>query len=175
MDAEYDLSSPAVPKAADAEVPKTTGGDTQLERLRGVLSKRIERPNRRIEVPERPEIELIFSPNVTQSQFKQWTKLAGEGTKKDGADSFVFACIVIAQTMRGLVIEGEEVLDENDYPITFASSVLKNMLDYQKQYPDGVKALFGVDAHVLAAASAILDAAGYGDTVETSEDPLATS
>jgi hypothetical protein len=174
MDDTYDLN-PSVPTKVDTDPVAIKPNESQLDRLRDVLSKRLERPNRLIEVPERPEIQLIFSPNITQTQFKQWTKLAGEGTKKDGADSFVFACIVVAQTARGLIIDGEEVLDENEYPLTFASPTLKDMLGYQKQFPDGVKALFGVDAHVLAAASAILDAAGYGDTVETTEDPLATS
>ena len=41
--------------------------------------------------------------------------------------------------------------------------------------PDGVQMFFGLDPHVESAALAIIDAAGYGDTVEQQENPSSQS
>jgi hypothetical protein len=39
------------------------------------------------------------------------------------------------------------------------------MTESMKPVPDAVRAMFGVDPHVESAALAILDSAGYSDTV----------
>ena len=51
--------------------------------------------------------------------------------------------------------------------MNFASAEVLNMTGTDRPVPDAVRAFFGTDPHLEAAALAILEAAGYGDTVET--------
>ena len=48
------------------------------------------------------------------------------------------------------------------------------MTQTTRAVPDAVRAFFGIDPHVEAAALAVLEAAGYSDTVDTT-DPTKTS
>ena len=45
------------------------------------------------------------------------------------------------------------------------------MTGASRPVPEGVRNFFGTDPHVEGAALAILEAAGYGDTVDVVEDP----
>ena len=45
------------------------------------------------------------------------------------------------------------------------------MTGTKRAVPDCVLAFFGLDPHVESAALSIIDAAGYGDTVESTENP----
>lgn len=142
-----------------------SAADTPLSKLREVVSKRVERAVVLLEVPERPGVHVRISPNITQNQMRSWRKQAGEDSR-NGLDATKFACMVIGHTTVGLEIDGEEVFDDNGNEVTFASPVLLEMTETSRPLPDCVRAFFGVDPHVEAAALAILDAAGYSDTVE---------
>jgi hypothetical protein len=58
-----------------------------------------------------------------------------------------------------------EIFDENGNNLNFAHPLILEMTETTRPVPDAVRALFGVDPHVESAALAILDAAGYSDTV----------
>lgn len=139
--------------------------DTALSRLRNTISKKVERAVVLLEVPERPGVHVRISPNITQNQMRNWRKQAGEDSR-NGLDATKFACMVIGHTTVGIEIDGEEVFDENGNEVTFASPVILEMTETTRPLPDCVRAFFGVDPHVEAAALAILDAAGYSDTVD---------
>jgi hypothetical protein len=147
-----------------------TDVETPLSRLKSVIAKKVERSVVLLEVPERPGVKIRISPNITQQQMKNWRKNAGEDTR-NGLDATKFACSVIAHTTVGLEIDGEEVLDEDGNELTFASPLVLAMTETIRPLPDCVKAFFGVDPHIEAAALAILDAAGYSDTVDA-VDPM---
>ena len=155
--------SPAKAKQAKAE--PTPKGDTALDRLREVITKKVERTVVLLEVPERPGVHVRISPNITQNQMRNWRKASGEDSR-NGLDATKFACMVIGHTTVGVEIDGEEVFDENGNEVTFASPLLLEMTETSRPLPDCVRAFFGVDPHVEAAALAILDAAGYSDTVD---------
>jgi hypothetical protein len=154
----------------DAKAPKKgresgkTQEETQLQKLRGVVSKKVERPIVLLPVPERPGVSLKVSPNITQSQMKNWRKNAGEDSR-NGLDATKFACLVIGHTTIGIYMDDEEVFDDNGYQMNFAHPQILDMTETTRPVPDAVRALFGVDPHVESAALAILDAAGYSDTV----------
>jgi hypothetical protein len=57
------------------------------------------------------------------------------------------------------------VFDENGNFLNFAHPIILEMTEAARPVPDAVRAMFGVDPHVESAALAILDAAGYSDTV----------
>lgn len=146
------------------EETASTKSETQLDKLRGVITKKVERSIVLIPVPERPGVSLRVSPNITQSQMKNWRKNAGEDSR-NGLDPTRFACLVIGHTTIGIVMDDDEVFDENGNNMTFGHPQILEMTDTTKPVPDAVRALFGVDPHVESAALAILDAAGYSDTV----------
>jgi len=140
--------------------------ETPLQKLTTAIKKKVERLPVYIEVPERPGVTIKVSPNITQNQMRNWRKQAGEDSR-NGMDATKFACSVIGHTTVGICIDNEEVFDEDGYELTFASPAILAMTDTTKPLPDCVKVFFGVDPHIEAAALAILDAAGYSDTVDT--------
>lgn len=151
-------AAPKAPKKADS-------APTVLDQLKAVVSKKVERSPIYIEVPERPGVLLKVSPNITQHQMKSWRRNAGEETKA-GLDPLKFACSVIGHTTIGFEINGEEVTDADGVVLTFASPEILEMTETTRPLPDCVRAFFGIDPHVEATAVAIMEASGYGDTVE---------
>lgn len=164
----------AVQAQQDA-APKVRGErpPTVLDELKAVISKKIERPHVFIEVPERPGVTIKVSPNITQHQIRQWRKNCGEDSK-NGVDPTKFACTVISATTVGIFINNTEAYDEEGYSLNFTSPDIHKMTQTTRAVPDAVRAFFGIDPHVEAAALAVLEAAGYSDTVDTT-DPTKTS
>lgn len=156
-----------------ANTPKKSGArskeDTVLDRLRETISKKVERPVVYIDVPARPGVKLRIAPNITQNQMKSWRRNSGEDTK-NGMDATKFACYVVGSCTTGIMMDGEEVLDSDGNRMNFASTDILDMTGAARPVPDAVRAFFGIDPHVESAALAVLDAAGYSDTVEA-EDP----
>lgn len=165
---ELDSDEPIKPSSK-----KSSSNPTVLDQLKTVLSQKVERGVIYIEVPERPGVLLKVSPNITQHQMKSWRKNAGEETK-NGLDALRFACSVIGHTTLGFEINGQEVTNADGVMLTFASPEIMEMTDTARPLPDCVRAFFGIDPHVEAAAVAIMEAAGYGDTVEA-VNPTKTS
>lgn len=157
-------------KASKATLPTKqatqVADETPLQKLTATIKKKVERAPVYIDVPERPGVTLKISPNITQNQMRNWRKHAGEDSR-NGMDATKFACSVIGHTTVGICMNGEEVFDENGFELTFASPLVLQMTETTRPLPDCVREFFGVDPHIEAAALAILDAAGYSDTVET--------
>ena len=139
---------------------------TLLERLKETISAEVDRPVVLLEVPERKGVFIRISPNISQSKMRHWRKQAGEETK-NGLDPTKFACFVVGHTTTGFEMDGEEVLDEDGLPMNFASSTILKMTSAARPVPDAVRNFFGTDPHVEAAALAVLEAAGFSDTVDT--------
>jgi hypothetical protein len=140
--------------------------DSPLDMLKKVIEKTVKRPNVYIEVPERPGVSICVSPNITQHQLKSWRKNAGDETK-NGMDTIKFATSVIGHTTVGIAFNDEIVLDENGNQVTFASPEVLAMTSTTRPLPDCVLAFFGIEPHVEAAAVVIMEASGYGDSVDT--------
>jgi hypothetical protein len=170
------LYSEESPKKEKVEKPVASkpGEENILNKLKDVIKKKVERQVVRLDVPEREGVTIRISPNITQNQLKNWRKQSGEDTKA-GLDSIKFSCYVIGNTTVGVCINGEEVFDEDGYELNFASAHILEMTDTTRPIPDAVRAFFGVDPHLEAAALAILDAAGYSDTVDTVDPTMESS
>ena len=150
----------SAPKVEDVAEPSI------LERLKETISKEVERPVVLLEVPEREGVMLRISPNINQSKMRNWRKQAGEETK-NGLDPTKFACYVVGHTTVGVEMQGEEVMDEDGYPMNFASGAILKMTSAGRPVPDAVRNFFGNDPHVESAALAVLEAAGFSDVVDT--------
>lgn len=156
--------------APTTTTPTTSkGAPTLLSQLRDTLKKKVERAPVLLEVPERVGLKLKISPNITQNQMKSWRKNAGEDTK-NGIDATKFASQVIAFTTVGFVLNGDEVLDDEGESLTFAHPLVKEMTDAARPWPDAVVKLFGLDPHVEAAALSIMEAAGWGESVDANDE-----
>lgn len=158
-------------QSGDSETTKKSAvkvdkAPTVLDQLKEVISKKVERDAVFIEVPERPGVTIRVSPNISQHQLRSWRKNAGEDTK-NGMDATKFACFVIGGTCNGIFINGEQVVNEEGVGLTFGSDAILEMTNTTRPVPDCVRAFFGIDPHVEGAALAVLEAAGYSDTVET--------
>ena len=153
--------------------PSDDSSNNVLAALKAVISKSVKRPDIYIEVPERPGVSVRISPNITQQQLKAWRKNAGDDTKA-GMDTIKFACAVVGHTTTGIAFNNEIVSDDRGADVTFASPEILAMTNTTRPLPDCVQAFFGIEPHVEAAAVAIMEASGYGDTVETA-DPTRTS
>lgn len=168
----FELADESAPKKA---TPKATAGraPSVLDQLKETLSKKVERAAVFVEVPERPGITIKVSPNISQHQIRSWRKNAGEDSK-NGMDATKFACAVIGHTTIGIYVNGEQALDEDGIELTFGHDDVLKMTSTTRPIPDCVRAFFGIDPHIESAALAILEAAGYSDTVET-VDPTKAS
>jgi len=166
-DALYEDETESLEDPAKKPARSTSGKEPSvLDQLKDTLSRKVERPKVYVEVPERAGITIEVSPNITQHQLRSWRKNAGEDTK-NGMDSIKFACSVIGHTTTGIYMNGEQVADDDGIAVTFGSDVVLEMTGTTRPIPDCVRAFFGIEPHLEAAALAILEAAGYGDTVET--------
>lgn len=169
MEDVFDMTDPVSP-TKKAETPK----DSILSRLREKLTAVIENEEVQIEVPKRPGVTLVISPNISQAEVKQWRRKAGENPKTGvGFDPNKFAAVIIASTCRGIFLDGEEVTTDEGDPVTFATPFVKEWMDAFDPF-DAVKKMYGLDPHMEAAAGAILDASGYGDEVNV-VDPTKAS
>lgn len=144
-----------------------------LSRLKAVVEKRVERKTVEINVPERQGVSILVSPNITQNQLKAWRRNAGEDSKS-GLDTLKFACSVVGHTTKAILIDGQAALSDTGYELTFASPEILEMTGTTRPLPDCVHAFFGIEPHIEAAAVAIMEAAGYGDTVDA-VDPTMNS
>ncbi len=153
------------PKSAPRVKTSKDAPPSVLDQLKETLSRKVQRSAVFIEVPERPGIKIQISPNITQHQMRSWRKQSGEDTK-NGMDATRFACTVVGQTTIGIFVNDEQAVDDDGTPFTFGSDEILKMTGTTRPIPDCVQAFFGLDPHIEAAALAILDAAGYGDTID---------
>jgi hypothetical protein len=160
----YEIEQEPTPEFSDENI---------LGQLKNVIAKKVKRKPIFINVPERPGVQILISPNITQNQIKAWQKNCGSESK-NGIDATKFACTVIGHTTSGIFFNGEEVYEDGK-SLGFASPSVLEMTGTKRAIPDAVQAFFGLDPHVEAAALAIIDAAGYGDSVESTENPTIQS
>ena len=148
--------------------------DNVLNKLKTLVHTRVERPVVLVDSPARPGLSLRISPNITQAQLRTWRRNAGEDTKA-GMDTVKFACQVIAHTTTGFILDGEVVKDDDGYECTFGSQEILEMTGTTRPHPDAVKAIFGIEPHIEATAVAIMEAAGYGDSVDAVDPTMKPS
>lgn len=165
QEADFTFTTPAAPKK------RAKGEDTVLDKLRGELSKKVRRPDIYLEVPERKEMAIRYSPNMTQQQVRAWRRNAGEDTKK-GMDATVFACLVLANTCTGILIDNELVTDDSGDSLVFGSDDIMAMVEADR-VQDCIRAIYVVEPHIEATALAVMEAAGFNDSVEQ-VDPTKT-
>lgn len=166
MTDSYDVPLDSATMPLDEEI--SSDGGNVLEQLQQELQREIERPHIMVAVPERPNISIRFSPNVSQEQVKSWQRNSGANSKR-GMDGVKFASYVIAGTTVGIYINDQLVENDEGIALNFASQPLEEMTGASDPF-EVIRAVFGVDAHIEAVAMSIIEHAGWGEEVDV-EDP----
>lgn len=152
----------------DINIPTTSPRDA----LRATLQAKVSLEPLTLAVPARPSVGVQFDLNFEFDLINHWRNRAKSKNMPEGFDPKRFALYVIADRGRGIFMNGQEVLSEDGKPFTFYNKELLNWLGANTQ-TDAVRALYGVDGHILQVANRVVEAAGYGDEVdlEGDEDP----
>lgn len=160
---------------AATEVPvldeyEDTAPGTMLDELRADLAQEIADEPVTIAIPGRPGIELKFSTALDQHVLAKLRKASKDRSMPEGIDELGLACRILATQHAGLIRNGEEVLTEGE-PLTVRTPALLDLVGASRPV-EAVRALFGKDGHVLAAARRVLQGAGYDeDALEAGSDP----
>lgn len=164
------------PTRAAVNDDETTDADVRpvrplsvLDGLREEVAKKVRRESITLEVPERANMAVTFSPNITAEQLADWRKRATI-KKTDVLNGNYFSALILANTCEAITFHGEVVLDEAGNVITFRSEEMLASTNTTKAV-ECVRAIYGIDPHVEAAAFKVLEAAGWGDDVEDTENP----
>lgn len=147
-----------------------------LSQLRAIVQEEVLLPEVEIEVKQRPGVSVVYSPNISNAQLKSWRKKS-TNRKTGELDDIKFACLVVGDTAEEIHLNGEPATLEDGSPLRFNTQEFADMMDVEmfEIVPHGIRDFFGVDAHLSATAMLILDNSGYGDEVETEEDPTSGS
>lgn len=140
-----------------------------LEALKSEVSRKVRRDSVLLEVPERPHMVIRFSPNITSEQLAEWRKRATV-KRTDVLNGNYFSALILANTCETIIFNGVPVTDESGNNVTFRSEEMLTATGTSKAV-ECVRAVYGIDPHVEAAAFKVLEAAGWGEEVEDSENP----
>ena len=152
----------------DSDIAPVRAGNV-LDALKEEVARKVRRDSIVLDVPERPRMLIRFSPNITSEQLAEWRKRATI-KRTDTLNGNYFSALVLANTCEAIMMDNEDVLDDAGNLVTFRSP---DMLASTKtsKVVECVRATYGIDPHVEAAAFKVLEAAGWGEEVEDSENP----
>lgn len=159
-----------------SEVAPGTTMSNPLDELAAAITEEVRNPDLTLAVPLRPGMSLRYDTNIdADTELMQWRRRSHDKSQPDNFNILKMSCIVIANCCKAVVFKDVEPTGSDGQPITFNST---EMFEWTKtkRAIDAVKALFGNDAHVLATAQDIIEAAGYGDEMmEPEEGPTKRS
>lgn len=169
-----EFNVPQIP-VADPEVK------TPYDYLREAFEKEIRSEPITLEIPNRPGVWIEFDTNIASEQFEVWRKQATVSNRRRPAqdaqmDQVKFCALVIFNKALIFKIDGQDVYMDNEgkTPLNFfQQTAIKNLTGSNAvTNTELVRAVYGNDAHVLAAGGQIIEAAGYGDELaEYKESP----
>lgn len=157
------------PGAGDPSAPPAAGElNTALDDLRAELSAELEHFET-FEVSTRPGYAVRFDVDIEHPKLGLWRKRARDKTQPDGLDELLWASIIVASQAVAIVRNGVPVFEASDGVGPFAATEFLAIYDVGRPV-DAVQRFYGRDSQVIAAAWAILTAAGYGDEAKKADD-----
>lgn len=117
-------------------------------------------------VPGRPGYEVRYRCAVDYEELTAWqrkvTRPIGKGAKKrDVVNERDLARIILANRCIGIVRHGQDIVDGDAEPITFASPEFQDLLGATRAV-EAVQKLYGRDSDIIAASAELLEIAGDG-------------
>ena len=156
------------PSDADVAAAEAAMGDgSPLDALVAELTAEVEdavEPTR-LDVPGRDGIVMLYRKNITGPELERWRKQAKSGK---GVDAVRLSALALVHASIGMVRRGEEMFDDAGDPITFRSRFLIDLYAAPSAV-ETVRKLYVLDGRLMAAANAVLEAAGFGDEAVESD------
>jgi hypothetical protein len=142
---------------------------TALDELRTELASEVATPPETLVVPGRAGYTVRYSTELAHEQLQAWRKTSRDKSSPDGLDELRWASIVLANQCECVVRHGVDV-ELDGRPATFQHEGFRALLgEGAERATAAVRRFYGRDADVIAAALAVIRAAGYGD--EADADP----
>lgn len=161
-DLEDDTFTPKV-------IASGTSGPDPLAALRETITAAVAKPDVVLEVLTRPGMTIRFSTNFDLDIIQQWRKRSHDKVSPDNFNILKFALLVIANQAEAFGLNGQEPNGQDGNPLSFRSS---EVLEWTgtKRALDAVRGLYDNDAHVVATAQEVMEAAGFGDEMMEAEE-----
>lgn len=142
-----------------------------LDDLRNSLSAPVGTKETVLKVPQRPNIEMVFDPDIEFDLLRAWMRSASNN-KKQQFNPLVFAFAVISKTNVGVRISGKQAYDEEGTALTVVHAQFREMLGAHDT-ASAIRKLYGLDGHIISTGQKIVEDAGYDDVdLEAGNDPL---
>lgn len=155
--------------------PGTSMGPSPLDQLRETITAAVTKPDLTLAVLSRPGLAIRFGTNIDLDILQQWRRRSHDKHMPDNWNILKFSQLVIANTAKAMVLNGEEPLGQDGEPVSFRSPELLEWTS-TKRALDAVRGLYDNDGHIIATAQDVLEAAGYGDEMmEPEEGPTKRS
>jgi len=153
----------------DTDLDGDTADGSDLAAIRAELAANVT-PTIDLAVPTRPGWAVRVRADFSSRQVDTYRRKARDKNFIDGVDGIRFAAMLVgAQTTAVLRHGAPLVLDGT--PQTFATKDLQQLLGADS-VATAVRALYGLDGHLDAAARRLMAEAGYGDEADLA-DPTA--
>lgn len=124
-----------------------------LDRLRAVSLATVEAQTTTLPVPMRPGFEVEYAVYLPKPRLDALQMAHGT------AEGDFSSALILAQC-RGILVDGETWLGDDQLPVTFKSEALWGLLEVSDAF-DAIKALYLRDPDVLRTGEAILRACGW--------------
>lgn len=115
-----------------------------------------------LEVPLRPGYTVRCRTDFTGADLEKLRKAARDKRYADNIDGVKFAALLIASTAEAILRQGDPLVLDGASPVTFTTPELRARYGTANA-ADTVRAFFGREGHVDAAARRLTSEAGWGD------------
>ena len=149
----------------------TPGPTTALDELRSELAAEVATPPLTLAVPGRTDYAVRYSTELAHEQLTAWRKTARDKQAPEGIDELRWASIVLANQAEVVLRKGVEV-ELDGRPANFQHEGFRGMLGADLRATAAVRKFYGRDSDVIAAALAVIRAAGYGDDADADPTTL---
>lgn len=143
--------------------------DNLKDTLRGMLSKKVDKPPFACPVPAREGVSVVFNANISSQQLNTWRRKSRNKSYGGGVDTIRFAALVLASQNIAIKFNGEVAKNDEGENLTLRDSEIQDMLGALSNL-QAVGELFGYEGHMITASQGLLEAAGWGDDDDEFED-----
>lgn len=157
----------------------------QLGLLAKALAEDIKKPDITLAIPGRDGISVVYDTNVSIEQIELWRKACRNKKFENNFDSLKFACVLLANKSKSILLNGEEQTNDNDEVLTLRSPEIHELLGVANfightgsKTIEAVKKLYGYDGHIMNASNELLTVAGFDnddDEQDSVENPIQPS
>ena len=157
----------------------------QLGLLAKALAEDIKKPDITLAIPGREGISVVYDTNLTIEQIEMWRKACRNKKFENNFDSLKFACVLLANKSKSILLNGATQTNDNDEVLTLRSPEIHELLGVANfightgsQTIEAVKKLYGYDGHIMNASGELLAAAGFDNDDEeqdSNENPIQPS